>query len=38
MPHEYKPPSPRGISAFNYTIVLILLVAIAYVAIRALFT
>jgi len=38
MPHEYKPPSPRGISTFNYVVVLILLVVIAYVAIRALFT
>ena len=38
MPHEYKPPSPRGISAFNYDVVLILLAVIAYVAIRALFT
>jgi len=37
MPHEYKPPSPRGISTFNYVVVLILLVVIAYVAIRALF-
>jgi hypothetical protein len=38
MPHEYKPPSPRGISTFNYIFVLILLAVIAYVAIRALFT
>jgi hypothetical protein len=38
MPHEYKPPSPRGISTFNYVVVFILLALIAYVAIRALFT
>lgn len=37
MPKEYRPPSPRSISNFIYIAVLAIAIALAYVAIRALF-
>ena len=37
MPRNDQPPSPRTISSFLYIAVLIIAVAIAYVAVRALF-
>jgi hypothetical protein len=38
MTREYKPPSAKSISTFLYVIVLILALAIAYVAVHALLT
>ena len=37
MPRNDKPPSPRTITGFLYMAVLIIAVALAYVAVRALF-
>lgn len=37
MPREYKPPSPKTISQFLYVVVLIIVAALVYVAVRALF-
>ncbi len=37
MPREYKPPSAKTISQFLYVVVVIIVVALAYVAVRALF-
>jgi hypothetical protein len=36
MPREYRPPSAKSISTFLYVVVIILALAIAYVAVRAL--
>ncbi len=36
MPRDQKPPSPRTISGFLYVAVLLIAVALAYVAVRAL--
>jgi hypothetical protein len=36
MPRDYKPPSPRTISAFVYFAVLVIGVLLAFVAVRAL--
>jgi hypothetical protein len=37
MPRNDKPPSPKTISGFLYIAVLLIAVALAYVALRALF-
>jgi len=36
MPRDQKPPSPRTISGFLYVAVLLIAVALVYVAVRAL--
>ncbi len=38
MPRDYRPPSPRTISAFIYLAVLAIAVILAYVAVRSLFS
>ena len=37
MPRDDKPPSPKTISSFLYVAVLLIAVALAFVAVRALF-
>jgi hypothetical protein len=37
MPRNDQPPSPRTISGFLYVVVLLIAVALVYVAVRALF-
>ena len=37
MPRNHQPPSPKTISGFLYVAVLLIAVALAYVAVRALF-